>query len=505
MDKRVPIVAILGHVDHGKTTILDYIRGAKVQSGEVGGITQKISAFTIEKESKQITFIDTPGHEAFDLMRTRGGSIADVVLLIVAANDGVMPQTEESIEIIKNSKAKPIVVINKIDLPEVNVDKIKRDIISKGILLEGLGGDVPVVLVSGKTGQGIDTLLETISLVVDVEGFVQREELNDQTKAKAYVLESVKDKSKGNISTIIVTQGELVKGMNIGYKSDDGVRVEKIKGIISEENLPIDSLSAGFGGRILGLEKLIELGSEVYVTDKKDEKLMESLLIKPVEKEEEGIKEEFDLSSLFETEGDVEKKSLNVIIKSSSEGSLEAIRKSLSKINEDGFTVNIIKDGLGDMSMQDVEMAKVSKAIVLGFEVGFEQGVVDFTVKNKILARPYDLIYKLIDEVTDAVSSLSMPAQTEEEIGAGEVKAIFTLSDGSQVVGFKITKGIFKKGGKIYVVRGDDIVLEARIESLRHLKDTITEGTVGMECGVVLSEKGEILVGDTLYCYKIIK
>lgn len=501
---RIPIIAILGHVDHGKTTILDYIRNAHVQSGEVGGITQKISAFTIDVKGKKLTFIDTPGHEAFDLMRLRGGSIADIVLLIVAADDGVMPQTEESIEIIKNSKAKPIVVINKVDLPGVDIEKIKRDITNKGISVEGMGGNVPVIQVSGKTGLNIDQLLETISLVADVEGLIDRGELVKELDGKGFVLESIKDKSKGNVSTIIVTQGEVTRGMWIGYVSKGKTLTEKIKGIISEEGQAIESLEGGTGGKIIGLSQMIELGSEIFFTDSKNEKILPQLITEDNIKNEEESNP-IDLAALFGGAIVEEKKTLKVIVKASSEGSLEALRKSLKKIDEDGYTVEIVRDGLGDISLKDVEMAQITKAIVLGFEVGHEKGVEEFAVKNRILVKSYDLIYKLVDEISDAIVALSSPQESEEEIGSADVKALFTLSDGTLVIGCRVSKGIVKKGCKVYIVRGDDIKFEGKIQSLRHEKSTINEAGNGTECGVILDNKGDVAIGDTLYCYKIIR
>ena len=275
VQSRIPIVAILGHVDHGKTTILDYIRKTNVQSCEAGGITQKISVFTVAIDndpSKRITFIDTPGHEAFDLMRVRGGSIADIVLLVVAANDGVKPQTVESIDIIKHSSAKPIVVINKVDLPDVDIAKVKRDIVNEGLLLEGMGGNIPVIEVSGKTGKGIPELLDLITLVAEVEGLPDRGELPNGVVAKAFVLESVRDKTRGNISSIVLVSGNLCKGSWLGYSNDGKVVVERIKGVISEDGKNICDLQCGCGGKIIGISNLIPVGSEVYILEENEPK-----------------------------------------------------------------------------------------------------------------------------------------------------------------------------------------------------------------------------------------
>ncbi len=517
-NSKIPIVTILGHVDHGKTTILDKIRDAHVQEKEVGGITQKISALTIDIKGKKITFVDTPGHQAFDLMRVRGGSIADIVLLIVAADDSVKPQTEESIEIIKKSTAKPIVVINKIDLPNVNLEKVLRDISSKGLEIEGMGGKIPVVKVSGKTGEGLDDLLEMISLLYEMDGPKERAELQEGIVGRASVLESIKEKSRGNVSTVVLIDGVLKKGDWLGYQADGKIVIEKVKGMISEEDAPIEVLRAGYGGKILGLSNLIELGSDIFVLQKNEEKLLKDQFKKVEEVEKEVVVEQeltedgevkVDLSFLIaanapviEDEGD---KKLNVIVKSSSQGSLEAILKSLDELEVEGYTVKIIHSGVGDISVTDVQKAEVTKSIILGFEVGSEKGAIDLAQKKKILVRVYDIIYKLIDEVSGAIDSLAAPVETEEEIGNAKVKAIFTLSDGSQVIGCRLEKGVVKKGCKVYIVRGDDIVAEGRVSSMRHGKDIINEAKNGQEFGVILEKSVDAVEGDALYCYKIIK
>lgn len=506
VQSRVPIVAILGHVDHGKTTILDYIRKSHVQSCEAGGITQKISVFTIAPNndlSKKITFIDTPGHEAFDLMRSRGGSIADIVLLIVAANDGVKPQTIESIEIIKKSSAKPIVVINKVDLPDLNVTKIKRDVTSQGLQVEGMGGNIPVVEVSGKTGKGIPELLDLINLVVDVEGLQVRDKLPEGVAAKAFVLESVKDKTRGNISTLVLISGDLCKGSWLGYKRDGEVIVEKVKGIISEEGQNICDLSCGCGGKVIGISNLIPLGSEIYILKENDSKLLSSLYVEEPILEEISIVEDDMFGSIFEEEQKDGDTQLNVIVKSSSQGSLEALKSSLEKIIKDEYSVNIVSEGVGDISNKDIDMAKLSKAILLGFEVGIEKGTEDIAKKSGVLVRTYSIIYKLVEEVEDALEMLSTPKHVEEEIGNAVIKMMFVLSDGSKVLGSRVKDGILKRDCKCYVVRNDEVLAEGKILSLRKGKETVHEAKQGEDCGVILDIDVETNEGDELYCYKV--
>lgn len=505
--ERTPIVTILGHVDHGKTTILDKIREANVQECEAGGITQKVSVFTIDtKDNKKITFIDTPGHEAFDLMRSRGGNVADIVLLIVAANSGVKPQTKESIEIINNSSAKPIVVINKCDLPDLNLEKIKRDIVNNGMQIEGLGGKIPVVEVSGKTGKGLDELLDLILLVSEVEGLQKRKKLPKGIVGKAFVLESIKDKSKGNMSSLVLTQGCLSQGDWFGYMVGNEYFLEKVKGVVGEEDENLCILDHGCGGKILGVSNLLELGTEVFIFEKKDEKLLKSVIQKEKEVVEEE-EEEITFDDLFFTEEQKEKddKYLEVIIKSSSEGSLEALKASLEKIEEEEYKVKIIQEGVGNINHKDIEMADVSRAIVLGFEVGMETGVEKLAKERKILVRTYEIIYKLIEEIQDAVAMMAMPQESEEEIGKATLKMVFTLTDGSTVLGSKVSEGVIKKSCKVYIVREDEIIAESRIKSLRINKNTVNEVSKGNECGIILEDKMEVEEGDDIFCYKVIK
>jgi translation initiation factor IF-2 len=513
--RKIPVVSILGHVDHGKTTLLDYIREASVQLKEVGGITQKISAFTINPKKDVdalITFVDTPGHEAFDLMRFRGGSVADIVLLIVAADDGVKPQTVESIEIIKNAPAKPIVVINKVDLGEQNVAKIKRDLANKGLLVEGMGGDIPVVEVSAKTGQGVDELLEMINLVVDVTDLKKEKKLPEGVLAKGFILESIKDKTRGSVATLVVKEGNFSVGDWFTYRIKDEIFVEKIKAFLTEEGTTLKDLKQGFGGRIIGLSNLVDLGTEVFCLSKKDEKLAKSLFEfeekqEEVKADEGEVDEAALLAGFFGDENkDVERKNFKVLIKSSSEGSLEAIKKSVAKIPEEEIEVEIVKSAVGDINIGDIELASVTKAVVLGFEVSYEKGALDLASKLKVFTKTYDIIYKLIDEIADAVQALASPEDLEEEIGSAEIRGIFELSDGTQVIGCKGRDGFVRKGNKAYIVRNDEIIAEGKIISMKHNKNDIKEGSKGGEFGVVLNNPAKnIEVGDLLYCFKVLK
>ncbi len=500
---RPPIVTILGHVDHGKTTILDKIRESNVQGCEAGGITQKVSVFTVQiPNGKQITFVDTPGHEAFDLMRSRGGSIADIVLLVVAADDGVKPQTKESIEIINNSDAKPIVVINKVDLPDISVEKVKRDVVNNGLQLEGFGGSIPVIEVSGKTGKGIPELLDMILLVAEVEGVRSDDDMPKGILGKAFVLESVKDKFKGNMSSIALIQGVICQGNWLGYRVDDKFVIEKVKGMITEEGENLCMLDCGCGGKIIGISNLLELGTEVYVLENRDQELLKSLY---KSNKESVLEEDVTLEEFFTLNSENSGECLNVVVKSSSEGSLEAIRNSLGKIEEDGYRVNIVDSGVGNIGLRDAELAELSKAILLGFEVGIEPGVVDYAKKKRILVKTYEIIYKLLEEVQEAVSLMSLPTSNEEEIGNATVRTLFTLSDGTLILGSRVEKGYLKKDCKVDIVRNDEIIAESKIKSLRINKDSVNEVKAGFDCGIQLNDSLEIKEGDQIYCYKVVK
>jgi|GEM_PF-674364 len=516
----VPIVAILGHVDHGKTSLLDYIRKTNVQAKEVGGITQKISVFTIEpKENNYLTFIDTPGHETFDLMRQRGGSVADVALLIVAADDGVQPQTIESVEIINNSTVKPIVVITKKDISNSNTEKIKRDLANRGLLVEGMGGSVPVVETSTKTGEGVDELIDMINLVLEVEGLKEAEELPKGVSGKGFVLESVKDKSRGYVVSIVVVEGSFKVGNWFAYSFGNDVFLERIKAFVSEEEEAMKTLDKGFGGKIIGLSNLVELGAQGYCLDKKDEKLANELLTNDVEDEEPEVQQdevesesqeedsEF-LKEFFEDQEDKgeEIKAFSVILKASSEGALEAIKKSLKKVNIEGVRIEIAHSDVGNVSIKDVETASITKSIILGFEIGMEKGVEDLAQKKKVFIKNYEVIYKLIDDIKEAASSLVEPEEVEEEIGKAEVKAIIELSDGSKIVGGKCKDGVLKKGEKAYVVRNDEIITEGKIVSMKHNKDDVKEISKNYEFGISLDNSvDEVIPGDTLHCFKVSK
>lgn len=519
---RPPIVSFLGHVDHGKTTILDKIRESSIQEDEDGGITQGISVYSVRHKEKDITFVDTPGHEAFDLMRLRGGSVADIILLIVAANDGVKPQTKESIEIIKKAKKPVIVVINKVDISGVDIPKVKRELASEDIIVESMGGDIPSVEVSGKTGKGIPDLLDMIHLVAEVSEIVPKDPV-EGTTGTAYVLESRKDKCRGNVSTVVVTAGSLSKGSYVGYWSEDEKEIvtDKIKGFVTDRDDSASEIRQGYGGDIIGLSSIIHLGDLMYgIEDTSDDlsgkfSLGGAVAEGPVsddtdeEKtcEEDIVEEDADLLSMMfesrEENGD-DLDVLNVVLKANSQGTLDAITKSLSKMVSNGL-VNISRSEVGGITANDIELAMNVGAIVLGFRVGIDPAAADIASKNRVPAKVYSIIYELTDEIKEAAEAMQLPDEVEETVGRGKVRKIFTLSNSSIVLGLRVESGEMKHGNKCRVIRGKDIIGENKIISMRCEKETIQKAGTGTECGVVLDAGADVKEGDILECYRIVK
>ncbi len=513
---RPPVVALLGHVDHGKTSILDAIRRSSVAAHEIGGITQGISVYSINHKGRDITFVDTPGHEAFDLMRMRGGAVADIVLLIVAANDSVMPQTKESIQVIQNAKKPCIVVINKVDLPGVDIEKVKRDLAAAGIIVESMGGDVPSVEISAKENKGIDDLLEMIQLVADVSGVSQRNP-RDGVCGEAMVLESSKDKSRGYVASLVVTAGDFTRAKYIAYFSEEGKKavLEKVKGFIDDKGNSIDEVKEGYGAEIMGLSGSIPLGTTVYCIsdarcgiDRTIEKEHKSGVIDgDAVVDESPSPEGADLLSLMLNARDEKKEeqnALRVIIKAGTQGSLDAITSSLEDVVADGLA-EIVESGVGDITVNDVERAVSVGAIVLGFRVQIDSFAAELAAKNRVLAKVYQIIYELTDEVEDAATALQLPSETEEVIGTARVKKIFVLSNGSRVIGMRVESGELKQGARCRIKRDDVAVLDGKIITMRCEKDVVHSTGKGSDCGIVIDAKDEVQEGDFVECYRVVK
>ncbi|MEK7065428.1 MAG: translation initiation factor IF-2 [Patescibacteria group bacterium] len=473
---RPPIVAVLGHVDHGKTTLLDFIRKSNVAAREHGGITQHIGAYQIETKKRLITFIDTPGHEAFAKMRSRGASAADIAILVVAADDSVKPQTKESIEQIGAAGVPMIVAVNKIDLSTANIDRVKRDLAKTGVQVEGFGGDVPIVPISAKQGTGVAELLDMILLVSDMKGLAREAD----GPLEAVVIETRVDRGKGMVATLIVKIGTLRGGMPLyeGTKQIAKVRAmfdEYGKGVVEAlPSRPVETL--GFTvlptvGTVLSNAP----GNQAAQTPTKKSTSDMPDFLKPVEEQEEHLK---------------------LILKADTAGSLEAVRNSLPE------RVTLVSTGIGDINDADVLLAKSSGSIVIGFNVVASPAVAKLAQTEKVIFRTYKIIYELLDEIKDVVSGLKEVLVEERELGAGQIIAEFPFEK-DRIAGTKIISGRLARGDSVKVMRDQTEVGRAKIKSLRHGKDDITKAEVGNECGVLFDQKLDFAIGDAIIAFTI--
>lgn len=478
---RPPIVAVLGHVDHGKTTLLDTIRKSTVAASEHGGITQHIGAYQVTLEAKKgegtrkITFIDTPGHEAFIAMRSRGATIADIALLVVAADDSVKPQTEESIKQIKASGATMIVVINKIDLPAANIDKVKQDLAKHGVQVEGFGGEIPVVALSAKAGTGVSDLLELIYLVAEMKEFKE----DEKAPLRAVVVETQLDKHKGKIATVIVQEGTLMPGTKL-YEFDK--EIGNVRAMNDDHGQRLTIATPSTPVEILGFTKLPQVGSLIW-SSPQAAKVQE---VKPVAATPGAP---FALPDFLKPVNEQEQQKLHIILKADTQGSLEAIKASLDP------RINVVQEGFGDISEQDILTAKSSKAFVVGFQIKTAPAVQKLAETEKVVWRIYTIIYELLDELTDVVSGMKEVISQERELGVGTIIAEFPF-EGQRVAGTKITAGRLAKGDTVKLVREDQEVNRAKIKSLRHGKDDVTKAEKGTECGILFDKKLDFLLGD---------
>lgn len=490
-----PVVTFLGHVDHGKTSILDAIRKTQVQPGEPGGITQHVRAHQIKVGEKKITFIDTPGHEAFTKMRSRGGSVADIGVLVVAADDSVKPQTKEAINLLKKSKAAIIVAINKVDLPGANADKVKQDLANNNVLVEGFGGDVPVIEVSAKTGKNIDQLLEMILLVADMLEL----KANPSADAEGIVLESQIDPRLGSISTVLVKNGSLKNGQIVSCMGNSG----KIRALIDAEGNNVQSAGPADAASILGIKQILPVGA-LFHSAKSKRELEEKESIK--EAREEKSEEEISILSLLqEEEEERKKKILTVVLKADASGTLEVIEQELKNLSDDEISVKIIDSGTGSITENDVLKAKNSKGIVIGFHVSTPDAILDLARREKVIIRNYEIIYELVDEIDEVLGGMEEKEEEEIIIGELEVRKPFVLSDGSIVAGCVVRDGTCSRGQKCYVLREGERAAEGRVNSLRVLKEQVKQVKTGQECGMVIDPQFEIEEGDKIICYRIEK
>lgn len=477
---RPPVVTILGHVDHGKTTLLDFIRKTSVAAREHGGITQAIGAYQVQAEGKTITFIDTPGHAAFEKMRSRGAQLADIAVLVVAADDGVMPQTVEAIKHIQTAKIPMIVAVNKIDLPKVDAkiqtEKIKRQLSDNKVLVEEYGGDVPIVPLSAKTGQGVNDLLETINLVADIHEFKG----DPKKPAVGVVIESRLDKFKGPIATVLVRDGSLSKGdvFNVG-----GV-MGKIRSMFDWAGKPLDNAGPSTPVEVLGFIEVPAVGARLGEEEKKVAKA-------------ESIKASL-IDKLKSTEANV----LSVVVKADNQGSLEAIEDILNKFNESEQHIKIVAAATGDIVDSDVDLARASKGIVVGFNVKVLSTAQKLADVEHVLVRTYTVIYELAEELGEVVEGMLIPGKVEEVFGRAQIIAQFPYGKGETIAGCHVIEGVISKGPKVRIVREGEVVGETKIKSLKKVKEEVSKIEKGQECGMIFDSPLDFNVGDLIESFR---
>ena len=497
LKERPPVVTIMGHVDHGKTTLLDTIRKTSVAEGEAGGITQAIGAYQIDYKGKKITFIDTPGHAAFTEMRARGAKVTDIVIIIVAADDGVMPQTKEAIDHAKAAGVPIIVAVNKIDKPDANVERVLTEMSNNGIQPEAWGGDVMFVNISAKTGEGIDDLLERILLISEIEQL----KANPDRYATGTVIESKIDKSSGVITNLLIENGTLRLGDPIVVGTISG-RVRTLKNDRGEN---LVKASPSMPVSITGLSESPSAGDKfmAFENEKKAKKVAEERKIIAKEKENKP-KSKISLDDLFNRK-EAGEKEINIILKADVKGSEEAVKNSLLKLDVEGIKINVIRSGIGNITESDVILAEASDAIIIGFNIRPEHKIVEIAKDKGIDIRLYDIIYKVVEEMEAALKGKLEPEYKEEVTGTAEVRKLFKFSKVGTIAGSYVTSGVIKRGSKVRVIRDGIVVNDSIIASLAREKDQAKEVKQGLECGITIENFNDIKENDILETYELIE
>lgn len=494
--ERPPVVTIMGHVDHGKTTLLDYLRKSSVASGEAGGITQAIGAYQVKCKGKDITFIDTPGHEAFTEMRARGASVTDIVIIIVAADDGVKPQTREAIDHAKAAKVPIIVAINKIDKPEANIDKVMTGLVDAGLTPEEWGGDTLVNKISAVTGEGVGELLENILLIAEM----QELKANPKRYATGAVLESQMDKHMGSVVTLLIQNGTLRLGDPIVVGTASG-KVRTLKNdlgqniVLATPSMPVE---------ITGLSTTPKAGDKfmAFETEKQAKAIAEERSLR--EKDADTNRTGMTLDDLF---GQINEglKEINVVLKTDVTGSLEAVRQSLEKIDVEGVKVNIIRASVGAITESDIVLAQASQAIIIGFNVRGSSKVMDLAKEYGVSIKTYDIIYKVVEEMEAAMKGMLEPEFEEQVTGNLEIRQIFKFSKVGLIAGCHVTNGTIKMGENARIIRDGIVVYQGKIKSLQRGKDNAKEVSKGMDCGLTLENCQDYRENDQIEVYDLVE
>jgi translation initiation factor IF-2 len=486
---RPPVVTVMGHVDHGKTSLLDAIRQTNVTAQEVGAITQHIGAYQVEENDHKITFIDTPGHEAFTALRARGASVTDVAVLVVAADDGIMPQTVEAIDHARAANVPIIVAINKIDLPAANPDKVKQELVQRGLVIEEFGGDVIAIPVSAKTREGLDNLLEHILLVAEVGEL----KANPERPGEGVIVESEKDPSRGPMATVIVQRGTL----RVGDIVLAGASWGKVKALFNDHGERVKEAGPSSPVEVMGLSSVPQAGDTFAVLEEEREARQAA------EQRERETSEAGRALTLEAISGDIAAgrvKDLNIIIKADTNGSGEAIGASLQRLSGAEVRVNIIHSAVGNITESDVMLATASRAIVVGFHVKVEPGAKRVAETERIDVRLYQIIYELIEDIEKAVKGLMEPVIVEVTDGHAEVRAIFRVR-GGRIAGCMVTDGAVRRNSLVRVMRGGEMINESRVSSLRRFQEDVREVTNGLECGIGVERFEAFEEGDVIEAF----
>jgi len=496
LKERPPVVTIMGHVDHGKTTLLDTIRHTNVTATEAGGITQHIGAYQVEVSGKKITFLDTPGHAAFTAMRARGAQVTDITVLVVAADDGVMPQTIEAINHAKAADVPIIVAVNKIDKPEANPERVKQQLSEHGLVPEEWGGETIYVPVSALKGEGIDELLEMILLVAEV----QELKANPDKRARGVVIEAELDKNRGPVATVLVQNGTL----RVGDALVAGNYFGKVRAMINDRGRRVKEATPSTPVEILGLSDVPNAGDAFMVfEDEKQAREIADIRAERQRQKELKVQTRITLDDLYKQiqEGDV--KELNIIIKGDVQGSVEALRGGLEKIDVEGVRVKIIHSGVGAITESDIILASASNAIVIGFNVRPEPNARAMAEQEKVDLRLHRVIYDVIEEIESAMKGMLDPEYEEKVVGTAEVRQIFKVSKVGTIAGCYVTSGKVVRDGKARLIRDGVVIHEGEVDTLRRFKDDVREVAQGYECGMTLKNFNDIKEGDIIEIYVV--
>jgi len=491
---RPPVVTILGHVDHGKTSLLDYIKNSKVADGEAGGITQHIGAYQVESNGNPITFLDTPGHAAFTAIRARGARVTDIAVLVVAADDGIMPQTLEAINHAKAAEVPIVVAINKMDLPGADPERVKRQLSEQELLVEDWGGDIISVDVSATTGDGVDNLLESLLLVAEIGEL----KANPNKTANGVVIEAKLDRKRGPNTTVLIQDGTL----NVGDFIVAGSAYGRVKAMNNDQGKPVQSVLPGYPAEVLGFGSVPEAGDQlsVVLNEREGRSMAEAAGKAQFSQAAQG--RALTLEEVVNQIDSDEIKELNLVVKADVQGSVEAVRGALEGLVDEDAKVRVLHTGSGAVTESDILLASASEAIVISFSIGSEPSAEKLADRMGVEIRHYNIIYQLIDDVEKALHGMLDPVYTEVIVGRAEVREIFEGRRGTQIAGCRVTEGRMVRNGDVRVVRDRQIVQDGVITSLRHFREEVNEMNAGTECGIILQGFNDYQEGDVLEVHR---